>query len=71
MMFMKVLKTIREKAITNRFLFEELTKRDFKQKYKRTILGMFWSVLSPLLQLFVMQMVFMNFFGQAMEHYTT
>lgn len=70
-MFMKVLKTIREKAITNRFLFEELTKRDFKQKYKRTILGMFWSVLSPLLQLFVMQMVFMNFFGQAMEHYTT
>ena len=33
------------------FLFEELVKRDFKQKYKRTVLGMFWSVLSPLLSL--------------------
>lgn len=24
----------------HRFLFEELVKRDFKQKYKRTVLGM-------------------------------
>ena len=24
----------------HQFLFEELVKRDFKQKYKRTILGM-------------------------------
>ena len=31
------------------FLFEELVKRDFKKKYKRTVLGMAWSVLSPLL----------------------
>ena len=68
---MKVMNIIREKVITNRFLFEELTKRDFKQKYKRTVLGMLWSVLSPLLQLFVMRMVFMNFFGQSMRHYTT
>ena len=30
------------------FLFEELVKRDFKRKYKRTVLGMAWSVLSPL-----------------------
>ena len=26
-----------------RFLFEELVKRDFKKKYKRTGLGMLWS----------------------------
>ena len=32
----------------HRFLFEELVKRDFKMKYKRTVLGMAWSVLSPL-----------------------
>lgn len=68
---MKVLNTVREKVIKNRFLFEELTKRDFKQKYKRTVLGMLWSILSPLLQLFVMHLVFMNFFGQTVEHYTT
>lgn len=68
---MKPIQIIRDKAIKNRFLFEELTKRDFKQKYKRTVLGMFWSILSPLLQLFVMRLVFMNFFGRSMEHYTT
>lgn len=68
---MNILSMIREKAIANRFLFEELTKRDFKQKYKRTVLGMFWSILSPLLQLFIMQLVFANFFGRTMEHYTT
>lgn len=52
------------------FLFEELVKRDFKKKYKRTVLGMGWSVLSPLLTLFVMKLVFTQFFGRTMEHYT-
>ncbi len=53
------------------FLFEELVKRDFKKKYKRTVLGMAWSVLSPLLTLLVMRLVFSQFFGRNMEHYTT
>jgi ABC-2 type transport system permease protein len=52
------------------FLFEELTKRDFKKKYKRSVLGMGWSILSPLLQLLVLSLVFKNFFGRNMEHYT-
>ena len=55
----------------HQFLFEELVKRDFKQKYKRTVLGMFWSILSPLLSLLVMRLVFTQFFGRNMEHYTT
>ena len=55
----------------NRFLFEELVKRDFKQKYKRTVLGMGWSILSPLLSLLVMRLVFTQFFGRSMPHYTT
>lgn len=53
------------------FLFEELVKRDFKQKYKRTVLGMGWSIMSPLLTLLVMRLVFTQFFGRNMEHYTT
>lgn len=52
------------------FLFEELVKRDFKQKYKRTVLGMAWSILSPLLQLLVMSVVFTQFFGRTQAHYT-
>lgn len=53
------------------FLFEELVKRDFKKKYKRTVLGMAWSLFSPLLTLLVMRLVFTQFFGATMEHYTT
>ena len=55
----------------HQFLFEELVKRDFKKKYKGTVLGMAWSVLSPLLMLLVMRLVFSHFFGRNMEHYTT
>jgi len=54
----------------HQFLFEELVKRDFKKKYKRTVLGMAWSVLSPLLTLLVMRLVFTQFFGRSVEHYT-
>lgn len=54
----------------NSFLFSELVKRDFKKKYKRTYLGMLWSVLSPLLTLLVMSIVFKSFFGKDIPHYT-
>lgn len=57
--------------LCHQFLFEELVKRDFKKKYKGTILGMLWSILSPLLMLLVMRLVFTQFFGRTMEHYTT
>ena len=60
-----------QKIAQSRFLFIELVKRDFKKKYKRTVLGMAWSVLAPLLQLLVMRVVFTQFFGRNMEHYTT
>ena len=51
------------------FMFEELVKRDFKQKYKRTALGMLWSILSPLLMMCVLATIFGNFFGKSIEHY--
>ena len=60
-----------EKMKRHRFLFEELVKRDFKKKYKRTVLGMGWSMLSPLLMLLVMKIVFEQFFGRTVNHYTT
>ena len=53
----------------NQFLFEELVKRDFKQKYKRTILGMAWSLISPLLTLLVLKLVFSHYFGRSIPHY--
>lgn len=60
-----------KKLRQHQFLFEELVKRDFKKKYKRTVLGMAWSVLSPLLMLLVMRLVFTQFFGRNTPHYTT
>ena len=72
---MKATKNAEHSAINklkkHQFLFEELVKRDFKKKYKRTVLGMGWSILSPLLLLLVMKLVFTQFFGRNMEHYTT
>lgn len=58
-----------EKIRQNRFLFEELVKRDFTKKYKRTVLGMLWSILGPLMTLGVMALVFTQFFGRNIEHF--
>ena len=52
-----------------KFLFEELVKRDYKKRYKRTILGMAWSALSPLLMLTILSIIFGNFFGRSIEYY--
>lgn len=60
-----------QKLIEYRFLFEELVKRDFKKKYKRTVLGVGWSLLSPLLMLLVMRVMLVGFFGRDTPHYTT
>lgn len=60
-----------QKFRINRFLFEELVKREFKKKYKGTVLGMIWSLLSPLLTLLVMRVLFGGFFGDGVNNYTT
>ena len=46
-----------------------LVKRDFTRKYKRTMLGMAWSILSPLLNLLIMYLVFSRMFGNNVNHY--
>lgn len=58
-----------QKLMRHRFLFEELVKRDFKKKYKGTVLGMGWSILAPLLQLWIIALVFTQFFGRNTPHY--
>ncbi len=58
-----------EKLKRHQFLFVELVKRDFAKKYKRTILGMAWSIISPLMNLLIMWLVFSFFFGNNVDHY--
>ena len=55
----------------NWFLLQELVRRDFTQKYKRTFLGVLWSVIAPLLSLFVMYIIFGNFFADSESSYMT
>ena len=52
------------------FLFSELVKRDFNKRYKRSVLGILWSMLAPLFQLLVMSFVFKRVFGHSMAHFT-
>ncbi len=41
-----------------RYLLENLIQRDFKVKYRRSALGVVWSVLNPLLMMLVLSAVF-------------
>lgn len=49
------------------FLMGEMVSRDFKVKYKRSVLGIVWSLLYPLLQMMVMAIVFSQMFKFKME----
>lgn len=44
------------------FLLSQLVKRDFKTKYRRSFLGVVWSLLNPLLIMLVQYMVFSTLF---------
>jgi len=45
-----------------RFLIQQLVSRDFKTKYKRSVLGVFWSFLNPLMMMMVQYFVFSTIF---------
>lgn len=50
---------------------KELVKTDFKLRYNGSVLGMFWSVLRPLLLFAIMYVVFIHFlkFGAGIPHF--
>ena len=52
-----------------RFLIRQLVSRDFKTKYKRSVLGMFWSFLNPLLTMCVQYFVFSTIFKSDIPNY--
>lgn len=52
-----------------RFLLSNLIGRDIKVKYRRSKLGIRWSVLNPLLMMLVMTAVFSKFFRFDIENY--
>lgn len=50
-----------------KFLMNQLIMRDFKVKYKRSVLGVIWSLLYPVLMMAVMAIVFSQMFKFKVE----
>lgn len=63
MFFTKIFNNIKRYS----FLIKQLVIRDFKIKYKRSVLGVLWSVLYPLLTMAVMAVVFSQMFKFKVE----
>ena len=50
-------------------LLKELVRRDVKTKYRRSVLGMLWSVLNPLGMMIIMSIVFSHVFRSNIENF--
>ena len=50
-------------------LLEELVSRDVKIKYRRSVLGVLWTLLNPLLMMIVLSVVFSNLFRFDIENF--
>ena len=50
-------------------ILRQLVTKDFKLKYRRSVLGVLWSVLNPLLMMVVMSVVFSFLFSSNIENY--
>jgi len=53
----------------DRFILQQLVSKDFKLKYRRSFLGVLWSVLNPLLMMIIMSFVFSYMFRSTVENY--
>ena len=52
-----------------RELLAKLVSRNIKTRYKRSVLGIAWTMLSPLMMMIVMTLVFSSIFRMNLEHY--
>ncbi len=52
-----------------RFLLFELIKKNIKLKYRRSYLGVLWTLVEPLLTMIVLTIVFGTFFGRGNHQY--
>lgn len=50
-------------------LLRELVARDIKTRYKRSVLGVAWTMLHPLLTMLVLTLIFSNLFRFSVENY--
>ncbi|WP_392887950.1 ABC transporter permease [Eubacterium limosum] len=65
----KEIKGYFEKFFKYRYLLQELVVKDVKVKYRRSVLGLLWSVLNPLLMMLVITAVFSTIFKFKIENF--
>ena len=53
-----------ERFLQNRFILSELVKKGIRLKYRRSYLGILWSLLEPLLTMIVLTIVFGTLMGE-------
>ena len=51
------------------FLLEEIVKKNFSSKYKDSVLGVMWTILSPLLMMALFTIIFSTIFGRNIENF--
>ena len=51
------------------FLLEEIVKKNFISKYKESVLGVLWTILSPLLMMALFTIVFSTLFSRNISNY--
>lgn len=51
------------------FLLEEIVKKNFLSKYKDSVLGILWTILSPLLIMALFTIIFSTIFGQSIRNF--
>lgn len=56
-----------EGFFNNRYLIRELVARDIRNRYVGSLMGVFWSILNPLLQLGLYTLVFAGVMGQRFD----
>lgn len=47
----------------SRHILGQMVKRNIKNQYRNSVLGILWTILNPLLYMFVLSLVFSQFFG--------
>ena len=50
-------------------LLKELIARDIKVKYRKSVLGVLWTLLNPLFMMIVLSVVFSNLFKFDVEYF--
>ena len=59
----------KEKFNQYKFVIKELTAREIKRKYSRSVLGIVWSVLNPLLSMAIISLIFSHIFRRSIENF--